>query len=78
MCWRLPITIRWLVLAAAEQLIEAENLPLTLIKGIEISTLWQNFDIHIVGLNIDPEHPAIVRLIEAQAQRRAERAALIG
>ncbi|MDV5169451.1 RNase RNM [Photobacterium rosenbergii] len=65
-------------LAAAEQLIEAENLPLTLIKGIEISTLWRNFDIHIVGLNIDPEHPAIVRMIEAQAQRRAERAALIG
>ncbi|AJR09366.1 PHP domain-containing protein [Photobacterium gaetbulicola] len=65
-------------LAAAEQLIEAENLPLTLIKGIEISTLWRNFDIHIVGLNIDPEHPAIVQMIEAQAQRRADRAALMG
>ncbi|PSU33272.1 RNase RNM [Photobacterium lutimaris] len=65
-------------LAAAEQAIEAKNLPLTLIKGIEISTLWQNFDIHIVGLNIDPEHPAMVRLIEEQAQRRAERAAMMG
>ncbi|KHT64891.1 S-adenosylmethionine tRNA ribosyltransferase [Photobacterium gaetbulicola] len=65
-------------LAAAEQLIEAENLPLTLIKGIEISTLWRNFDIHIVGLNIDPEHPAIVQMIEAQAQRRADRAGLMG
>ncbi|MGF1737193.1 RNase RNM [Photobacterium satsumensis] len=65
-------------LAAAEQAIEAKNLPLTLIKGIEISTLWQNFDIHIVGLNIDPEHPAMVRLIEEQAQRRADRAALMG
>lgn len=65
-------------LAAAEQAIEANNLPLTLIKGIEISTLWQNFDIHIVGLNIDPEHPVMVRLIEEQAQRRADRAALMG
>ncbi|MBY5945375.1 RNase RNM [Photobacterium rosenbergii] len=65
-------------LAPAEQAIEAENLPLTLIKGIEISTLWRNFDIHIVGLNIDPEHPAIVRIIEEQAQRRADRAALMG
>ncbi|WEM41464.1 PHP domain-containing protein [Photobacterium sp. DA100] len=65
-------------LAAAEQVIEAQKLPLTLIKGIEISTLWQNFDIHIVGLNIDPEHPAIVALIEAQAQRRADRAAMMG
>ncbi|MGR5062661.1 RNase RNM [Photobacterium sp. DNB22_13_2] len=65
-------------LAAAEQAIEAKNLPLTLIKGIEISTLWQNFDIHIVGLNIDPEHPAMVHLIEEQLQRRAERAAMMG
>ena len=65
-------------LAPAEQAIEAENLPLTLIKGIEISTLWSNFDIHIVGLNIEPEHPAIVRIIEEQAQRRADRAALMG
>ncbi|MBC7005990.1 PHP domain-containing protein [Photobacterium sp. BZF1] len=65
-------------LAPAEQVIEAENLPLTLIKGIEISTLWSNFDIHIVGLNIEPEHPAIVRIIEEQAQRRADRAALMG
>ncbi|MCQ1060241.1 RNase RNM [Photobacterium sp. DNB23_23_1] len=65
-------------LAAAEQAIEAKKLPLTLIKGIEISTLWQNFDIHIVGLNIDPEHPVMVRLIEEQFQRRAERAVMMG
>ena len=64
-------------LAPAEQAIEAENLPLTLIKGIEISTLWSNFDIHIVGLNIEPEHPAIVRIIEERT-RRADRAALMG
>ncbi|WP_315903235.1 RNase RNM [Photobacterium sp. TY1-4] len=64
-------------LAPAQQAIDAENLPLTLIKGIEISTLWRNFDIHIVGLNIDPEHPALVSLIAEQAVRREARAALI-
>lgn len=64
-------------LLSAQQVIDAENLPLTLIKGIEISTLWQNFDIHIVGLNIDPEHPALVALIAEQAARREARAALI-
>lgn len=65
-------------LAEAQQTIDELNLPLTLIKGIEISTLWQNFDIHIVGLNIDPEHPAITTLIAEQITRRAERAEQIG
>ncbi|MGF1686450.1 PHP domain-containing protein [Photobacterium japonica] len=65
-------------LTAAEAAIAAQNLPITLIKGIEISTLWHNFDIHIVGLQIDPEHPALVTLIEAQATRRAARAELMG
>ncbi|UTV28648.1 RNase RNM [Photobacterium atrarenae] len=64
-------------LESAQQVIDAENLPLTLIKGIEISTLWQNFDIHVVGLNIDPSHPALVALIAEQAARREARAALI-
>ncbi|MGR5128058.1 RNase RNM [Photobacterium swingsii] len=65
-------------LEEAQQTIDVLNLPLTLIKGIEISTLWQNFDIHIVGLNIDPEHPAITTLIAEQIARRAERAEQIG
>jgi len=64
-------------LESAQQAIDAENLPLTLIKGIEISTLWRNFDIHIVGLNIDPDHPAMTALIAEQAERREVRAALI-
>ena len=65
-------------LAEAEMTIAAQNLPITLIKGIEISTLWQNFDIHIVGLQIDSEHPAMVQIIEQQAARREARAELIG
>ncbi|KLV09057.1 S-adenosylmethionine tRNA ribosyltransferase [Photobacterium aquae] len=65
-------------LAEAEMTIAAQNLPITLVKGIEISTLWQNFDIHIVGLQIDSEHPAMVQIIEQQAARREARAELIG
>ncbi|MGF1679845.1 RNase RNM [Photobacterium minamisatsumaniensis] len=61
-------------LGAAEQEIAARDLPITLIKGIEISTLWRNFDIHVVGLNIDPEHPAMVQLIAEQLARREGRA----
>ena len=38
--------------AARAEIARAE-LPLTLITGVEISTLWENHEIHIVGLNID-------------------------
>lgn len=64
-------------LEEAHQAIESLNLPLTLIDGIEISTLWRHFDIHIVGLNVDKNHPALQKLIEEQAQRRDQRATLI-
>ena len=65
-------------LAAARQAIENENLPLHLISGIEFSTVWENKDIHIVGLNIDPESQELTAFIEEQALRRQERAILIG
>ncbi|MDO6706556.1 PHP domain-containing protein [Photobacterium sp. 1_MG-2023] len=65
-------------LAIAQQAIDAQNLALTLVKGIEISTVWNNFDIHIVGLNIDPAHPALQSLISEQAERRQNRAVLMG
>ncbi|MCG3865437.1 MULTISPECIES: PHP domain-containing protein [unclassified Photobacterium] len=62
----------------AHTVIEQEALPITLINGIEISTVWQNFDIHIVGLNIDPQNPTLVTFIEQQVERRLERAKEIG
>ncbi|OOE33390.1 phosphatase [Salinivibrio kushneri] len=68
-------TTAGLVEAQAE--IDHQRLPLTLVNGIEISTLWQNFDIHIVGLNVDPQHPALTALIAEQAERRQQRAELI-
>ena len=53
-------------LAPAKQYVEQNNLPIKIINGIEISTVWQNKDIHIVGLNIDPDSPALTELIEQQ------------
>lgn len=64
-------------LALAHQYIEQQQLPITLLNGIEISTVWQNKDIHIVGLNVDPANDELSKLIEQQKQRRAERAALM-
>ncbi len=64
-------------LQAAHDYIEQEQLPLKLINGIEISTVWQNKDIHIVGLNIDPNSAPLNQLIEQQKQHREGRAELI-
>lgn len=64
-------------LEEARVAIESFNMPIELVSGIEISTVWQNKDIHIVGLGIDEHNPQLLALIEVQKQRRKERAALI-
>jgi len=65
-------------LESAKKTILENNIPLTLIDGIEISTQWQGFEIHIVGLNIAPEHQALESLISQQQQRREDRATAMG
>ncbi|MBE3652527.1 phosphatase [Vibrio navarrensis] len=56
----------------------AQNqLPLSIINGIEISTVWQNKDIHIVGLNIDPQNAQLSQLIAQQQAYRVARSEMI-
>ncbi|SHH36781.1 RNase RNM [Ferrimonas marina] len=55
----------------------AEGSSLTLINGVEISTRWESFEIHVVGLDFDPDHPGLQALLAQQAQRRTERAEAI-
>ncbi|AUI86385.1 phosphatase [Vibrio azureus] len=64
-------------LAIAKQYVQENNLAIKIINGIEISTVWQNKDIHIVGLNIDPENSALMDLIQQQKTHRVSRAELI-
>lgn len=61
----------------AHRYIESSGSKLKLINGIEISTRWQSFEIHIVGLNIDPQHGALRTLIEEQQASREQRAVKI-
>ncbi|KAA9001838.1 PHP domain-containing protein [Affinibrenneria salicis] len=61
-------------LAAAHQAIAERQLPLRLIDGVELSTLWENHEIHIVGLGLSIAHPALRELLRQQAQRRMQRA----
>ncbi|WP_114784607.1 RNase RNM [Vibrio tetraodonis] len=61
----------------AHHYVDTNQLPITIINGIEISTVWQNKDIHIVGLDIDPESKQLSELIDKQKQHRKVRAELI-
>ncbi|PWD70916.1 phosphatase [Pectobacterium versatile] len=58
----------------AQNAIAQQRLPLRLIPGVEISTLWENHEIHIVGLGMDIAHPALTGLLQQQAECRQSRA----
>ncbi|MGM3173196.1 RNase RNM [Dickeya lacustris] len=64
-------------LAEARLAIRRDALALRLIAGVEISTLWENHEIHIVGLGGDSQHPALTELLMAQTHYRRQRAELI-
>ncbi|GGF82338.1 hypothetical protein GCM10011338_38250 [Alteromonas lipolytica] len=50
---------------------------LKLVDGVEISTSWHSFEIHVVGLGIDTQHPVLQAFLAEQQQKREERAAKI-
>jgi predicted metal-dependent phosphoesterase TrpH len=52
--------------------------PLRLIDGVEISTRWNSFDIHIVGLNVDRLDPPLLEFLHQQRLLRETRAIEIG
>ncbi|KGQ34164.1 PHP domain-containing protein [Gallibacterium anatis] len=62
----------------AEAKTAAQQQQITLISGVEISTVWQGKTIHIVGLDFDETHPAMTELLQQQAQLRYARAVEIG
>ncbi|MDP5460094.1 PHP domain-containing protein [Alishewanella sp. SMS8] len=61
-------------LTEAQQWLKAEQAPVKLIAGVEISTAWQEFEIHVVGLNINADCPQFQARLALQQQRRFERA----
>ena len=61
-------------LLEAKAAIERDNLPVKLIYGVEVSTMWKNNEIHIVGLNIDIQNSHLLELLTAQEQSRIDRA----
>lgn len=51
----------------------ARGTRLTVIPGIELSTAWQNKDIHILGLNIEPENVRFQNRLRDFQQERDKR-----
>ncbi|OAE08748.1 PHP domain-containing protein [Pantoea sp. OXWO6B1] len=58
----------------AQQAVLNQQLPIKILAGVEISTLWENHEIHIVGLNIDIQHPVMTQFLAGQYAARLERA----
>lgn len=52
-----------------------ENSDLKLIPGIEFSAKWEFFEIHVIGLNIDPANEKLLEGIQSQQNARQERLA---
>jgi len=62
----------------AEARAGAEERGLRFVDGVEVSVSWRGTTIHIVGLRIDPEAPALRSGLQSIRQGRAERAEKIG
>ncbi len=50
------------------------TLGVQVVAGVEISARWDVHDIHVVGLGIDPAHPALLDHLAGQMERRRQRA----
>lgn len=62
----------------AEARSAAAGLAIRIVPAVEVSVTWQNKTLHIVGLNIDPEHPALQAGLARLRAIRDERAVEIG
>ena len=60
--------------AAYHELPDYSGHELVITPGIELSTWWMKIGIHVVGLNIDPNHESLQRGIAFQQRARQERA----
>jgi predicted metal-dependent phosphoesterase TrpH len=58
----------------SEAQLEADKLKLNLINGVEISALWRNMAIHILGLGIDINNDILQTGLEHNQKLRKERA----
>nr|WP_297347481.1 PHP domain-containing protein [uncultured Glaciecola sp.] len=61
-------------IAAARDYVKSSNIKLNVIAGIELSTSWHGFDIHVVGLRVNNDDPVFLDRLEGQLAERDKRA----
>lgn len=61
-------------LEVAEAFIASQGLKIKLVNGVEISTRWHGFEIHIVGLCFDRNNSKLSELLDNQQKARRHRA----
>lgn len=65
-------------LAEAKAHQASQKRPMHIVSGVELSTAWHNFDIHILGLNINEFDEQLLARLKQQSNEREERAQRIG
>ena len=62
-----------------QALAERPDLPagFQLLSGVELSSVWSNMTIHVVGLEVDVDHPILLAAMERLAIARRDRAEII-
>jgi predicted metal-dependent phosphoesterase TrpH len=61
-------------ISIARDYVANSNIKLNVIAGIELSTSWHGFDIHVVGLRVDNDDPIFLERLEGQLAERDKRA----
>lgn len=61
------------VFGLAEASSRAQELGLTLVTGVEISTRFEALELHILGYGFDPTHPLLIEKLDAQREARVNR-----
>jgi predicted metal-dependent phosphoesterase TrpH len=61
-------------ISIARDYVANSNIKLNVIAGIELSTSWHGFDIHVVGLRVNNDDPIFLERLEGQLAERDKRA----
>ncbi|GBL05484.1 PHP domain-containing protein [Glaciecola sp. KUL10] len=61
-------------ISVAKEFAQKNDIKLEIVTGVELSTSWHGFDIHILGYNMDIDDPVLLKRLAAQLQERDERA----
>lgn len=70
----LALTDHDTTIGVAEARTAADRSGIYLVPGVEISTTWAGKTIHVVGLQIDPENPALITGLDSLLETRQQRA----